>query len=121
MNNVQKAKLLSELLPEEIPGYLEFTKYLCDIITSDPVDFCKQWKENPIIGPYDWISYATEAKRIIIYYDKKLTQSSKLFSDQLFDGMLALYTVHCLEQYPKQEKTSVKFKLACDLIFSSNN
>ena len=121
MSNVHKAKLICELLPDEIPGFLDFTKLLCNTITADPDGLCKRWDLNLIIGPYHWISYATETNRIIDDYGSKLAKSPKMFSDQLFDGMLALYTVHCLQQYAKQETTSAKFKLACDLIFSPNN
>lgn len=119
MNNVQKAKLICQLLPADIPGFLDFAKALSNSITADPDGLRKQWTENPIIGPQHWIAYATETIRVIDECGNKLARSPKIFSDQLFDGMLAPYTVHCLQQYAKQKTASEKFKLAADLIFSS--
>lgn len=118
MTNVQKAKLISELLPEEIPAFLDYTIYVSDMITSDPDGLRKQWDyNNPIIGPQHWIYYAAEAKSIIEEHGNKLARSPKFFSDQLFDGMLALFTCHCIEQYAQHKCTNEKFKLAQQLIF----
>ncbi|MBS0027103.1 hypothetical protein [Chitinophaga hostae] len=121
MNNEQKAKLISELFIEEIPAFLDYTKEFSGRITGDPDSLRKQWKPNPIIGPADWIYYATEISRLIEKYRANLVKSPKMFSEQLFYGMLALYTVHCLQQYAKQKTTNERFKLACDLIFSSHD
>ncbi|MGN7820654.1 hypothetical protein HGH92_23515 [Chitinophaga varians] len=117
MYNVHKAKLICELFPEEMPSFLDFTKALSDRITAAPDDLRKDWKENPIIGPDHWLRYAAETSSIISEYGKKLAKSPKAFSDQLFDGMIALYTCHCLDQYVQHETTNEKFKFAHQLIF----
>ncbi|MBV7530432.1 hypothetical protein [Chitinophaga sp. sic0106] len=117
MYNVHKAKLICELLPEEIPGFLDFAKSFSDGITAAPDELRKQWKINPIIGPDHWLSYAAETSQIITQYGKKLAKSPKVFADQLFDGMIALYTCHCLQQYVEHKTTNEKFKLAYQLIF----
>lgn len=117
MNNVHRAKLICELFPEEIPALLDFTKALSDRITAAPDDLRKEWKPNPLIGPNHWLYYAGETSSIISEYGKKLAKSPKVFSDQLFDGMLALYTCHCLQQYAEHHTTNEKFKLAYQLIF----
>jgi len=118
MHNVHRAKLLSELLPEEIPAFLDFAKELSDRITTAPDDLHKEWKANPIIGPGDWLHFAAETSSIISEYKIKLTKSPKVFADQLFDGIMALYTRHCLQQYAEHRSNNEHFKLAVQLLFT---
>lgn len=118
MHNVHRAKLLSELFPEEIPAFLDFAKELSDGITAAPDDLRKEWKANPIIGPGDWLNFAAETSSIISQYKIKLAKSPKVFADQLFDGMMALYTSNCLAQYAKDSSTNEHFKLAVELLFT---
>jgi len=117
MHNVHRAKLLSELFPEEIPAFLDFAKELSDRITAAPDDLRKDWKANPIIGPGDWLNFAAETSSIISEYKIKLAKSAKVFADQLFDGMMALNTCHCLQQYAEHHSTHEHFKLAVQLLF----
>lgn len=120
MYNVHRAKLLSELFPDEMPAFLDFIKELSDRITAAPDDLRKDWQENPIIGPGDWLNYAAETSSIICEYKIKLAKSPKVFADQLFDGMLALYTCHFLQQYAEHSSTNEHFKLAVQLLFPSH-
>ncbi len=118
MNNVQRAKLLCDLMPEEIPAFLDAIKQCCHNITSDPEKIRQSFEKNPnpILSANDWIQFAHEISQTIDRYGKQL-QKSKLFSDQLFDGLLALFTAHCLNWYAAQLPTDSKFKQAAALLF----
>jgi len=120
MHNVHRAKLLSELFPEETPAFLDFAKELSDRITAAPDDLRKEWKPNPIIGPGDWLNFAADTGSIISEYRIKLAKSPKVFADQLFDGMMALYTCHCMQQYAEHRSNNADFKLAVQLLFPSH-
>lgn len=95
MNNVEKAKLLHELFPQEIPGYLENMKQLIELIQINPDTLRAHW-EGQLLSIAQWEKLAQRAKEILEKYGNKLHQKSRLFSDQLFDGYLALFSIHCL-------------------------
>ncbi|WP_276481006.1 hypothetical protein [Paraflavitalea pollutisoli] len=118
MNNVQRAKLLAVLLPEELPAFLEAMKDYCDQITADPdtVQTSFDNNPNPILSARDWINMAKETRTSIDRYGVRLTKAT-LFADQLFDGFLALYTSHCIACYAKTLPDQNPFRKAATLLF----
>jgi len=115
--NIEKARLLHELFPQEIPALLEYTHNMCLTIQQDEQFTRKQWK-NGLFTVEVWLSFVEEIKRKIDKYGKRLHTHSRLFADQLFDGYVAFYMVHCLTLYMTTRKYSIrKFALAIDLLF----
>ncbi len=116
--NVDKAKLLHELFPDEIPAFIEFTKGMCATIKEHEQAHRDKW-ENGLFGFDFWLSLINDAERKIKQYGTKLEKSSKLFSDQLFDGYLAIYSHHCLTVYTTvRQHPNRKFVVAVDLLFN---
>lgn len=113
--NVEKAKLLHELFPQEIPALLEYTNNMCLTIQENEQLARSQW-ENGLLTFDTWLSFVEEARRKIEKYGKQLHTHSRLFADQLFDGYVALYMVHCMTIYTKH--SNPKFALAIDLLFN---
>lgn len=118
LTNVEKARLLHELFPQEIPALLEFTNNMRIAIQEDEQLARDQWK-NGLLTVEARLSFAEEVRSKIDKYRKKLHTHSRLFADQLFDGYHALYMVHCLTLYTTTHKHSnKKFVVAVDLFFN---
>lgn len=116
--NVEKARLLHELFPQEIPALLEYTNNMCLTILEDEQLTRNVW-ENGLLTVEAWLSFVEEVRSKIDKYGKRLHTHSRLFADQLFDGYTALYMVHCLTLYTTARKHSNhKFVLAIDLLFN---
>ncbi|MCO5238907.1 MAG: hypothetical protein M9904_02520 [Chitinophagaceae bacterium] len=116
--NVEKARLLHELFPQEIPALLEYTNNMCLTILEDEQAIRNQWK-NGLLTVEAWLSFVEEVRNKIGKYGKRLHTQSRLFADQLFDGYTALYMVHCMLSYTSIRKHSNhKFVLAIDLLFN---
>ncbi len=116
--NVEKARLLHELFPQEIPALLEFTNNMCLTIQEDEQVTREQWK-NGLLTIEAWLSFVEEVRSKIDKYGKRLHTQSRLFADQLFDGYTALYLVHCMTLYTTTRKHSNrKFVLTIDLLFN---
>ncbi|MBS1738266.1 MAG: hypothetical protein JSS98_16920 [Bacteroidetes bacterium] len=116
--NVEKARLLHELFPQEIPALLRYTNNMCITIQKDEQLTWNQ-RENGLLTVEAWLSFVEEVRSKIDKYGKRLHTQSRLFADQLFDGYTALYMVHCMTLYTATRKHSNrKFMLAIDLLFN---
>ncbi len=119
LTNVEKAGMLHELFPQEIPALLEYTNKVAVILKGN-VDMVRNHHLNGFLTANDWLSLAGEAQNKIDQYGKRLHTNSGLFADQLFDGHLAFYMMLCLNLYTTTRKHSNrKLVLAIDLLFNS--
>lgn len=117
LNNVERAKLLHELFPDEIPAILKYVKSLSMTIEEEKERLNSKWDNQLFSFPF-WLSLAKDAEKKIDQYGEKLHKSSRLFADQLFDGYAALYLAHCLIQLTsQQEHQKKKFVKAVELLF----
>lgn len=98
LNNVERARILFELFPSEIPAFLEFQKAVTDNLVRDPDQLKEKW-ENQFFNFDFWMSLVKDVQQKLEKHSFNLSKKSRLFSDQLFDGYLALYSAHCLHQY----------------------
>ncbi|MDB4925533.1 hypothetical protein [Mucilaginibacter sp.] len=118
LNNIEKAKLLHQLFPSEIPTLLEFVKDMC-ISFKERENVHRITWENGLFEFDYWLSLVNEAEKKIKQYGNRLHKSSNLFADQLFDGYLAIYVIDSLIVYTTiKEKTNRKIKVAIDLLFN---
>jgi len=117
--NVEKANLLHQLFPSEIPALLQFVQGMCETITEHETQQRENWN-NGLFSFKFWLSLVNETERLIKKHGNKLHHSSRLFSDQLFDGYLAAYMTHCLVIYTTQRvHPNAKFSKAVDLLFNA--
>lgn len=118
LNTVERAKLLHELFPDEIPDILKYVKCLSITIEKEKEMLNSKWN-NQLFSFAFWLSLAKDAEKKIDQYGEKLHKSSRLFADQLFDGYAALYLAHCLIQLiTQQEYQNKKFAKAVQLLFA---
>lgn len=117
LNNVQRAKLLFDLLPADIPAYIDFTKSLAERVKENPGALREKW-QAPLLNVDMWVRLAQAVHDVIEKYGTKLSKSGRLFSDHLFDGYTALFSVHCLQQFVQHvELKEPRFKGAVTLLF----
>jgi hypothetical protein len=118
LNNVERAKLLHELFPDEISAVLKYVKSLSITIEEEKEMLMSKW-DNQLFSFAFWLSLAKDAEKKIDQYGEKLHKSSRLFADQLFDGYRALYLSHCLTQLiSHQQHQNRKFTKAVELLFT---
>src|SRR5690242_1598563 len=103
MNNVAKARLLHNLLREEIPGFLGYLNELTETVLNDKETIVKAW-DNGFLNVEIWFELAERVQVIMAKYPKDLYRSSNVFADQLFDGYLAIFTRHALTSYVQLDK-----------------
>lgn len=117
LNNVQKARLLHSLLRNEMPNFISYLYEYTKSVLDSKEELRISWNE-PLFGIDFWFELAEGIKSKIERYPKDLRRNSNIFADQLFDGYLAMFTVHVLTQYVLRRETELKFKQAVELLFS---
>lgn len=116
LTNVDKSKLLHELFPDEVPSMLQYTKEMCTLIDKDKDTLQADWNNGLLTADF-WFTLSSNANRTIEKYGNKLEKSSRLFSDQLFDGYAALFAVECIVKYASQRSDNKKFIKAVEILF----
>jgi hypothetical protein len=95
--NIDKAKILHDLIPSEIPSLLSFmTERHNKLIEAK--DEITDWN-NWLISLDQWVKLANAVQKSIDQYGKRLEKSASLFRDQLFDGYAAIWSNDCVIQY----------------------
>lgn len=118
LTNVEKGKLLHQLFPSEIPALLQYVQKMCSTIKENEQQQREKW-EHGLFSFDFWLSLINDAEQKINRYGGKLYSNSGLFADQLFDGYLAMYVVHCLTVYTTvREHPDSKFTHAIALLFN---
>ncbi len=118
MNNVAKARLLHNLLREEIPEFLGYLNELTETVLNNQERIRAEW-DNGMMPADMWFELAGRIQAVMAKYPKDLYRSANVFADQLFDGYLAIFTRQALSNYTRLDKqTDPKFKPAVELLFS---
>lgn len=116
LTNVDKARLLHELFPAEVPAVLLYAKEICTLIDKDKDTIQADWKNGLLTADF-WFTLSNNANRTMEKYGNKLEKSSRLFADQLFDGYAALFAVECIVKYASQRSDNKKFIKAVEILF----
>ncbi|MFP9097911.1 hypothetical protein ACLI09_02555 [Flavobacterium sp. RHBU_24] len=117
LTNVEKAGILHSWFPDEVPAFLETMKGICTAITENEEENRQKWQDG-LFGFDFWKQLAAQAKKAIAQYGSKMPKNRRLFTDQLFDGYQAIFSVHCLTEYAKtRQLENRKFFLAVELLF----
>jgi len=116
LTNVEKAKIIFDLFRNEIPEFLDYTQHVADKVAQGKEELIANWT-NPFLSYQQWLDLSERVASAIKKYGKNLTKSGNLFADQLFDGYLAIFSNHCVEQYSINKAQSAKFRQAIDLFY----
>ena len=115
--DTEKAKLLHELFPDEIPSLLKYMHNVCLSIKEDEQTHKMQWKDEQL--PFDtWMALVEHVQDKIEQYGTDLEKDSDLFARLLFDEYSPLFTIYCLQLYVTTRKhDNQKFVAAIQLFF----
>jgi hypothetical protein len=118
LTNVERAKLLHELFPNEMPALLIYIKGVCEAIKENEQMQRSKWDDGFMDFDY-WLGLLGEVDSKISRYGERLNQSAGLFADQLFSGMLALFTNRCIRLYTSTKvHVNGKFSMTVDVLFT---
>eukprot|EP01133_Synstelium_polycarpum_P017045 gene17045-20306_t len=110
------AKLLFDLVPEHIPGFIDFIALTHNLLIEQREETEKNW-DNGWLTFESWLSFAKATQGKIILYGDKLCKKGNLFADQLFEGYNSIWSRHCATQYAIQKDCPTDFKNIVNLLF----
>lgn len=118
MNNMERAALLYNLFPKEIPALIDFTKGIAEINQQEEARQREQWK-NGLFSFDFWMAQVNAvADEIAGHRTGKFTKME--FSVRLFEGYKAMFMHHCLTLYTTtRQHPNEKFTQAIDLLFGT--
>ncbi len=120
MNTTEKALLLATLFPdilkelvlfiqEEIEHQRKYEKRLRDV-----------WPRHPVTAD-DWFGIIQDVEGVVAHFNVDLHRSPWIFSDHLFHGHNAIFSIHCLIRYlKKKEQCPNQLKHAINLLFGDD-
>jgi len=118
LKNTDKARLLHQLFPDEIPALLEFIKGMCAAIKEDENRNRQNW-DNAFITFDFWLELIEQAESVLGVYDTRLHTNDKLFAQHLFDGYISALSTHCIRIFISvRQHCDQKFVKAADLLFN---
>jgi hypothetical protein len=110
----KNARPLHQLFPNAVKDFIAFAKAHAQSTIDHKDELFKNWDSQPFNFDF-WLQLAEEVVKKTKLYNGKLITNSKLFSEQFFDGYLAIYTNNCLDHYSRQEDCPAKLKQAITL------
>ncbi len=117
LTQADKARLLHQLFPQDIPALLQYMRGVCAAIQENPQVY-HQLLNNGFGSIADWQSYTADMSKRLEQYGKRFSTNSRLFGDQLFDGELTIFTLYCLKLYIQTvQHPNEKFTAAIKLLF----
>jgi flavorubredoxin len=120
LNLVERAQLLHDLFPEEIPKLVSYIDGMCAVIIEDQEQSRASWS-NGLISFDGWLNLATEIQAIIKKHGKLLYKRHSLFATELFGWTKGLVSAHCLIVYvTTQQLPNPKFKAMIEILFDQS-
>lgn len=116
-SHAERAQLLFELFPEEMPGVVDFISGMCAAIKEDEQRNREAW-DNPHYDFDFWLDIIGQVSRILEIFGSQLNENSELFSEKLFAFYNALFTAHCLRLYATtRQHANTKFRDVIHILF----
>lgn len=117
MDNVDKGELLCKLFPEELENIQLYIKYQCEYFLENESEFRQKWIPNEVMNADLWYTLVKNTDEYITKYKSQLFKKRRWFSDQFFDGINVIFTMHCLIEYSQKTNCNAKLQLAIRLLF----
>lgn len=116
LNNVEKGKLLADLLPEELPNIIRFMEQEIKQFLQNETEIKSNWKGTLVTAGF-WFGVVRNIENAMKKCGNKLHKNHRWFADQLFDGYNALFTIYCLVEYSLKEDCNPKLKQGIHFFF----
>lgn len=116
MSYEEKARLMHQLLPEQMPALVNFIAEMGRAIREDETRNRRQWKNTGL--RFDvWLTLADEVGVRIYRNGRWMHKRCKVFASELFVEPVSLFTLHCIEVYRKTNRLDDKLELLLRLLF----
>lgn len=116
--DIDSARLLHQLFPDEIPALLDFMEGIGSTIKDEEQRNRKNW-DNAFYDFDFWLSLIETIQIRIKQHGAKLREDSKLFADSVFGGYQALFARHCITLFVTIRKhPNQSFVKAIKLLFN---
>jgi hypothetical protein len=102
LTNVDKAAILHELLPHAVNPLLDMMVEVANLIEKDFEKIKAEWAV-PLISADGWLQFANEVRLAIQLERKQLVSNKRKFANELFGGLLATFSNHCMMQLIAQD------------------
>jgi len=116
LTNTEKARLLHDLFPAEMPLFLAHLKNFCNDFRENKERYAKDW-DSGFIGFDYWYSLTEETAGILKRHTYNMAKSSRVFSDQLFFTYTSLFVNDRIIKYADHKSMNEKFKIAVNLFY----
>lgn len=116
LTGAEKARLLHELFPDEIPTLLEAIEEFCADFKASKEEYREHWKEGFMPFEY-WQGLAEETAGLLKKYKFNMKRSSRVFSDQLYYTYTSLFVTDRIVKYA-EASDNAKFKLIVQAFFN---
>lgn len=117
--NYDKAKILHELFPVEIPSLLDNIVEFCADFRRNEQEYRKSWPENAFTSFEVWQSYARETENVIREKRKSLVRSSSIFAREFCDMYIVFFCIDRIIKYAEHHSKNARFKITVDLLFKA--
>lgn len=119
MDNIDKAYLMAKLFPDELQDIIEYIKIISDEYSKNE-DFVRSvWAGKPL-DIDTWYRLVGNFTNRYVANGRRLYKNCRVFRDQLFYGLDALYTIDALLNYTTQTRCSDKLRQAIHLFFGEH-
>lgn len=120
LNLRERAQLLRDLFPEEMPKLVSYIDGMCAAILEDQDRNRASWSDD-LMSFDDWLNLAAEIRAIIKKHGRLLSKRHSLFATELFGWTQGLLSVHCLMVYvTTQQLPNAKFKAMIEILFNES-
>ncbi|SJN50483.1 hypothetical protein [Sphingobacterium sp. JB170] len=117
MNNVEKAYLLAKLFPDKLKELTLFVQQETERFREHEQYMRGIWEDKTLVTANFWYALVATTEKVIERQNVMLHKSPRLFSDQLFDGLNAIFLTNSLIEYAETQECEPKLKQAIHLLF----
>ncbi|SFC76966.1 hypothetical protein SAMN05421747_12422 [Parapedobacter composti] len=117
MNNVEKGYLLAKLFPKNRKDLTLFVQQETERFRAQEEYIRSIWADGTLVTADFWFALVSNTEQVLKRHNVMLHRSTRVFSDQLFDGYNAIFLTNCLIEYAEREECSPKLKEAIHLLF----
>ncbi|MDR2270476.1 MAG: hypothetical protein LBF27_06160 [Sphingobacterium sp.] len=116
MTNLERAYHLAKLFPHSLMELTTFIGKEIELFKSNRELVYNAWTEDIITVSF-WYQVMGNIERVLSKNDSKLCRYARRFSDQLFDGYDAFFSINALIHYTEKEECGRKLAFAIHLLF----
>lgn len=120
MNNVEKGYVLAKLFPEILKELTAFIQQETERFKEHEQYMRSIWVDKTLITSDFWYALVDNTANLLKRHNVMLHKSPRVFSDQLFDGLNAIFLTNCLIEFAEKEECDRHLKQAIHLLFGQD-